>query len=156
MRFVMREKIVSKFILITALIIFSGCHHDVVTTRHLDQLAFKCAYVEPISTPTPQMGEVLRDVLIKELVRKEIAICGANTATMTISGSAFMTNLSKSNQNFLGGSSQATEAIESVSLVVEDRDGKILATASYDNRDRKSAGRIGKELGSAIASKLKQ
>jgi len=33
--------------------------------------------------------------------RKEIAICGANTATMTISGSAFMTNLSKSNQNFL-------------------------------------------------------
>jgi hypothetical protein len=101
------------------------------------------------------MGQVLRDVLIKEFVRDQIAICDKEGATVIITGSAFMTNLSKSNQNFLGGSACTSEAIESVSLIASDRDGKILASASYDNKGRKSASKIGRELGNVLAEKLR-
>ncbi|MFI4910486.1 MAG: hypothetical protein ACIAQZ_02325 [Sedimentisphaeraceae bacterium JB056] len=151
----MKKKSILVCALFLAAILAGGCSYDVVTTRHLEQVPFRCVYVEPVDAPNVQMGKVLSDVIMKEMIRKEIAICERDAATVIITGSAFMTTQSKSNQNFLGGSGCTNEAIESVSLIAEDKDGKILASASYDNKDRKSASNLARELGSVLAEKLR-
>jgi hypothetical protein len=53
------------------------------------------------------------------------------------------------------GSFVSSQAIESVSLIAKDRDGKILLTASYDNKEKYSASKLAKKFGSALANKLK-
>ncbi len=133
----------------------AGCHTDVVCTKQLKELTHKCVYVEPLKTESPVVGQVLRDVIEKEFVRRRIEICDVNSATIIIGGSAFLTQRAEESRNFLGGSANSSQAIESVSLVAKNRDGEILASASYDNNERYTAGRLGKELGGALADKLK-
>jgi hypothetical protein len=103
------------------------------------------------------VGKVLRDVLEKELIRRKIEICNPDTATVFMSGSTFMTLRAGPDAAALGSlkSAAANQAIESVSVVGKDRNGEILLTASYDNREQYTASRLAMEFGSALAEKLK-
>jgi hypothetical protein len=114
-------------------------------------------YIEDLKTEDPSIGKVLRDVIEKEFVRKRFEICDQNNATILISGAAFLTQQSAGSQNplFLGGSTKANQAIESISLVAKNNKGEILASASFDNVDRRSASKIATEFGNAVAGKLK-
>lgn len=135
--------------------IFVGCHSDIVVTKRLKTLTRKCVYLEPIKTESPYIGQVLRDVIEKEFVRRRFEICDQNKATVLISGSAFLTERSQSDRHILGGSATSSRSIESVTLVVNDNAGERLASASYDNNERYTASKLGKELGAALADKLK-
>lgn len=133
-----------------------GCHSDIVCTNRLKELEHKCVYIEPLESDDPHVGEVLRDVIVKEFVRKKVELCDANTATVFITGATFMTVRATSSQHFLGGASSASsQAVESVSIVAKDNNGEILLSASYDNKERYSASKLAKEFGSALANKLK-
>ena len=146
-----------KFVAIGLLAInlLAGCRSDIVCTERMKLLDRKCVYIEPLKTEEASVGRVLRDVLEKEFVRKQLEICDCNNATMFISGAAFLTERSASNQNLLVASGTSSQAIESVSLIVKDRDGQILATASYDNNERFTASKLAKEFGGELANKLK-
>jgi hypothetical protein len=100
---------------------------------------------------------VLRDVFEKEFVRRRIDICDANTATVFISGSTFMTFRASPDAGSLSPhkSAAANQAIESISLIAKDAEGQLLMSASYDNRQQFTASRLAKEFGSAVADKLK-
>jgi len=147
----------TKFIvpLVLALITFGGCHSDIVCTKRIKLLKRKCVHVEPLETENPYIGRVLKDVIVKEFVRRRFEICDPNSATIIITGSAFLTQRSESDRNLLGGSAFSSQAIESVALAIKDKDGGLLASASYDNTERYTASRIGKELGGALADRLK-
>jgi hypothetical protein len=132
-----------------------GCSADIVCTERLAMLETKCVYIAPLASDNPQIGKVLRDVLEKELIRREVGVCGADDATVLISGATFLTVRSTSNDNLLGGSTMSAQAIESVSVIAKDREGEILMSASYDNEQRYSASRLAKEFGSALAIKLR-
>ena len=135
----------------------TGCNSDIVTTRCLKELNHKCVYLEPIESDDPHVGKVIRDVIEKEFVRRNIELCNSDTATVFITGATFMTAKAKSNGSFfgIGSSSSSTQAIESVSVVAKDGSGQVLLSASYDNRDRHSASKLAREFGSALADKLK-
>jgi hypothetical protein len=133
----------------------TGCNSDIVTTPSLKELNHKCVCLEPIESDDPHVGKVIRDVIEKEFVRRKIELCSSDTATVFITGATFMTAKATSNGNFLGTSSASTQAIESVSVVAKDGGGQILLSASYDNKDRKSASELAREFGSALADKLK-
>jgi len=135
----------------------TGCNSDIVTTRSLKQLDHKCVYLEPIESDDPHVGKVIRDVIEKEFVRRNIELCNSDTATVFITGATFMTAQGNSNGSFLGigGSSSSTQAIESISVVAKDNSGQVLLSASYDNKDRHSASRLARDFGSALADKLK-
>jgi len=105
-------------------------------------------YIEPLQSENQYAGQVLSDVLRKEFIRSRVQLCDPNTATVLITGSAFMTLRSISD----GASNQA---IESVSLTAKDRGGRILLTASYDNKKQYTASQLAKELGRAVAGKLR-
>jgi hypothetical protein len=142
------------------LIAFSaGCNYDIVTTSRLKTITNKCVCIEPIESENPHVGKVLRDVLEKEFIRKKIEICDSNSATVFITGSTFLTIRSSGSETKLfiagTGSFVSSQAIESVSLVAKDRDGEILLTASYDNKEKSSASKLAKQFGSALANKLK-
>jgi len=150
----MHGKAVSIFILLAASFA-AGCHSDIVCTKRVRELSSKCVYVEPLKTEDPHIGIVLGDVITKEFVRQRFEMCDSNSATILVRGSAFLTERSTSKKDLFGASGTASQAIESVSLIVKNRAGEILATASYDNDDRFTASKLGTELGGALASKLK-
>jgi hypothetical protein len=150
----------NRFGWITALLamaISAGCHSDIVCTKSLKQLDEKCVYIAPIEAEDPHVGQVLSEVMQKELIRKKVAVCDENTATILITGSTFMTLRSSADAGGLGKrkSAAANEAIESVSVTARDRQGTILLTASYDNDEQYTASKLAKEFGSALADKLK-
>lgn len=130
-----------------AMIVCAGCNSDIVCTKQLKTLENKCVYIAPLKSEDPQVGEVLRDGLEKELLRKRVAICDSNTATIFITGSTFLTTR--------GSGSATSQSIESVSLVGKDSSGEILLSASYDNKEQYSASRLAKKFGSSLADKLR-
>ncbi len=138
-----------------AIVVSAGCNSDIVTTDSLKELSHKCVYIEPLKSEDPQVGEVIRDVIEKEFIRKKIELCDSNTATIFITGATFLTVKATSSGTILTTSSYSSQAIESVSLVAKDVEGEILLSASYDNKDRQSASKLAKEFGSALADKLK-
>lgn len=125
----------------------SGCNSDIVSTKQLKELKYKCVYIAPLSSEDPHVGQVLRDALEKELIRQRIAICDQNSATVFMTGSTFLT--------VRGKGSSTSQSIESVSVVGKDTNGQILLSASYDNKELYSASKLAKEFGSALAGKLK-
>ena len=144
-------------ILVTAMLL--GCNPDIVTTPRLKLLSERRIYIEPIQSENPQVGQVLRDVIEKEFVRKKLELSDPNTATVFITGSTFMTVRAKSSEtkvSIIGtGSAFVNQAIESVSLIAKDQSGEILLSASYDNKKQRTASKLGKALGRAVAGKLK-
>ena len=125
----------------------AGCGSDIVTTERLKLLEHKCVYITPLESEDPHVGQVIKDVLEKELMRKQIELCDPNTATVIFTGSTFMT---------VRGSGAATsQSIESVSLVGKDTNGEMLMSASYDNKERYSASKLAQQFGSELAKKLK-
>lgn len=141
-----------------AISVLAGCgSSDIVCTSGLKELLHKCIYIEPLKSENPHVGDVLRDVLEKEFVRKKIEICDANTATIFVSGSTFMTVRTRAETGFLGAPKYIAEnqSIESVSIIATDKSGQILLSASYDNKDQHTVSKLGKEFGSALANKLK-
>lgn len=133
----------------------AGCNMDIVTTEHLSAVSERRVYVEAIGSQDPQVGEVLKDILEKELLRRNVAMCDEKNATIIMEGATFMTDQSKSSAGLFGPSAVSNQALESITLTARDREGQILLSASYDNMDRKTAGRAGKEFGQAIAQRLK-
>lgn len=138
------------FIGLLAIGTLAGCNSDIVCTRQLKALKFKCVYIEPIESQDPYVGKVLRDVLEKEFIRKRVNLCDPNTATIFITGSTFMTSRASG-----GKYAAANQAIESISVVAKDSSGQILLTASYDNKEQYTASKLAKEFGAALAGKLK-
>jgi len=137
----------------------AGCPYDIVTTPRLKLLAEKRIYIEPIRSENPQVGQVLRDVIEKEFVRKNFELGDPNTATVFIAGSTFMTVRGKASQTKVSvigtGSAFANQAVESISVIAKDKEGQILLTASYDNTKQYTASRLAKEFGSELAKRLK-
>jgi hypothetical protein len=101
----------------------------------------------PLESEDPHVGQVIKDVLEKELLRQQIALCDPNTATVIFTGSTFMT--------VRGSGSATSQSIESVSLVGKDTNGEMLVSASYDNKERFSASKLAQQFGSELAKKLK-
>lgn len=126
---------------------FAGCGSDIVTTDRLKMLEHKCVYIAPLESEDPHIGQVIKDVLEKELLRKQVEFCDPNTATVLLSGSTFMT--------VRGSGAVTSQSIESVSLVGKDADGEMLLSASYDNKERYSASKLAQQFGSELAKKLK-
>ena len=127
--------------------ISAGCNSDIVCTNRLKLLEYKCVYIAPLESEDPHVGKVLRDALEKELIRRRVALCDPDTATVLLTGATFLT--------VRGTSSASSQSIESISLIGKDTNGEILLSASYDNKERYSASRLAKEFGSALAGKLK-
>lgn len=147
-----------RFVLISVLLAISvsaGCSYDIVTTKRMKLLEYKCVHIASIESLDPQVGKVVKDVIEKEFVRRKVQMCDPNTATIIVTGATFMTSRSAASHNFLGGSSIAGQAIESVTIVAKDRAGQILLSASYDNKKQHTASKLGKELGAALAGKFK-
>jgi hypothetical protein len=132
---------------LSVIIISAGCNSDIVCTERLKMLEHKCVYLTSLNSEDPHVGQVLRDALEKEFIRQGIELCDAETATVFITGSTFL--------SMRGPGSSANQSIESVTIVAKDNKGEILLSASYDNNERHTAGRVAKEFGSALASKLK-
>lgn len=133
----------------------AGCHSDIVCTSRLKMLEHKCVHIAPIESDDPHVGKVIRDVIEKEFIRRQVALCDPNTATVFVTGATFLTVRSTSSRNFLSESSVSNQAVESVSLVAKDKDGAVLLSASYDNRKRYTAGKLARAFGKAVANKLK-
>jgi len=129
------------------LIASAGCNSDIVSTDSLKMLEHKCVYIAPLESEDPHVGKVIRDVLEKELLRRQIELCDPNTATVLFTGSTFMT--------VRGSGSASSQAIESVSLVGKDINGEMLLSASYDNKERYSASKLAQQFGANLANKLK-
>lgn len=152
----------NKKILVSVLFFASiaGCNYDIVRNKTVKLDEPKTVFIEPLKTEDEHIGIVLRDVIEKEFVRKGFCLSDADNATILISGSAFLTERSKSSQNFVlflgGGSSNSNNAIESVSLIAKNRQGRILATASYDNSQSFTASKLGTEFGRAFSEKLRK
>jgi hypothetical protein len=125
----------------------AGCGSDIVSTDRLKMLEHKCVYIAPLESEDPQVGQVIKDVLEKELLRQKIELCDPNTATVLFTGATFLT--------VRGSGAASGQAIESVSLVGKDINGEMLISASYDNKDRYSASQLAKQFGSDLAQKLK-
>jgi len=137
--------------------ISAGCNSDIVTTRHIKELTHKCVYIAPIQSENPYVGKVLRDVLEKEFIRRKIELGDPNNATIFITGATFMTVRSAPNAKTLGSNryAAANQAIESVSIMAKDRNGQVLLTASYDNKEQFTASKLAQEFGSALADRLR-
>lgn len=143
-------------VVLAAACICAGCHSDIVCTARLRQLDAKRVHIEPIKSRDPYVGQVLRDVLEKELIRKKVIVCEPDLANVFISGSTFMTSRYSPQKGLFGDKpGGVNEAIESVSVVAKDRSGQVLLTASYDNKEQQSVSKLAKEFGSALAGKLR-
>jgi hypothetical protein len=139
----------------TLLALFAGCNTDIVTTKQLMTVKNKCVYVEPIESQDPYVGKVLRDILEKEFVRKNVQLCDARTANVILTGSTFMTLRSSGKKDWFGGKESSAQAIESLTITAKDKAGNILLTASYNNVDQLTASKLAREFGSALADKLR-
>ncbi len=137
------------------LTLLAGCHTDIVTTAQLKAIENKCVHIELIESQDPYAGKVLRDMLEKEFVRKQVQLCDANTANIIITGSSFTSYRSAGKDGMFGSRESAAEAIEAISLTARDSAGNVLLTASYDNSEQLTAGKLAREFGSALAGKLK-
>jgi hypothetical protein len=138
-----------------AAILLAGCHSDIVTTHYLKQLDHKCVYIAPVQSEDPQVGQVIRDVLEKEFIRKRVDLCDPNSATVFITGATFMTTRGKSSSNLLASSGTTAQACESVSIQAKDRDNHVLLSASYDNSHRDTVSQFAKSFGAALAAKFR-
>ncbi len=127
--------------------VLTGCNSDIVTTPRLKMLEHKCVHISPIESEDPQVGKVIRDVIEKEFVKKEVDLCDPGTATVFITGATFLTVRSTTKQS--------RQTIESVSVVAKDKDGEILLSASYDNKKQYTASKLAREFGRALAGKLR-
>ena len=143
------------FLGLLAVMASAGCNTDIVCTPRLKMLEYKCVYIAPLDSEDPQVGKVIRDVLEKELVRKNVQLCDSDAATIIVTGATFLTVRATSKEGLFGASSASNQAIESVSLVAKDRSGELLLSASYDNKERYTATKLGREFGSMLAGKLK-
>jgi hypothetical protein len=150
----MRKMLITTFAAII-LSTLTGCHSDIVCTARLKEIDTRCFHIEPLKTDDPQVGLVLKDLLEKEFVRQGCDMCQPDDATIIITGAAFLTQRSQADQNMFGSTAASSQAIESVTLAAKDSSGELVATASYDNAERFTAGRIGAEFGSAVAARLK-
>jgi len=138
-----------------AAIVCTGCNSDIVTTRYLKELDEKCVYITPLESEDPQVGQVISSVLEKEFIRKNVALCDPNSATVIITGATFMTTRGKSTGTLLGSSAISAQACESVSVTARDRDNRVLLSASYDNGDRCTVSEFARKFGSALAGKFR-
>lgn len=125
----------------------AGCNSDIVCMPRLKMLEHKCVYVAPIESEDPHVGKVVRDVIEKEFMRKKVELCDPNMATVFVTGTTFLTTRAASRQS--------VQAIESLSIVAKDREGEILLSASYDNKNQYTASRLAQEFGQALADKLR-
>ena len=137
--------------------ISAGCNSDIVTTNHLKELKDKCIYITPIQSDNPYVGKVLRDVLEKEFIRRKIKLCEPDTATILITGATFMTLRSAPDADALNSnrSAAANQAVESVSIMAKNRNGQILLSASYDNKEQYTVSKLAQEFGSALVNKFR-
>jgi ethanolamine utilization protein EutA (predicted chaperonin) len=137
--------------------VFTGCNSDIVTTNHLRELKDKCIYITPIQSDNPYVGKVLRDVIEKEFIRRKIKLCESDTATILITGATFMTFRSAPDADALNSnrSAAANQAVESVSIMAKNRNGQVLLTASYDNKEQYTVSKLAQEFGAAVADKLR-
>jgi hypothetical protein len=124
-----------------------GCHSDIVCTSRLKMLEYKCVHIEAIESEDPHVGQVIKDVIEKEFVRAKVELCDPNMATVFITGTTFLTARAAKRGS--------QEAVESVSAVAKDRDGEILLSASYSNKEQYTASKLAREFGKALAGKLK-
>jgi hypothetical protein len=145
------------FLTLGLMVVSAGCHTDIVCTKYLNDLEHRCIYIEPIESENPYVGQVLRDVLEKEFVRQNADLCDANNATILVGGSAFMTLRATAVDSGLGQPKNigTNQTIESVSVIAKNREGKILLSASYDNKEQYTASKLAKELGSELVKRLK-
>jgi hypothetical protein len=135
--------------------ICAGCNSDIVTTNRLKELPHKCIHIAPLESENPQIGKVIRDIIEKEFIRRKIELCDPDRATIFITGATFLTVRATSNEGLFGSESASNQAIESVSLVAKNKNGEVLLSASYDNKDRRSATKLAQEFGSVIADKIR-
>lgn len=142
---------------ILAMGLSAGCNSDIVTTDRLKAVERKCVYVAPIQSADRHVGKVISDVIEKEFVRRNFAICGPENATVIITGCTFMTVRAAANAGELRSnkSAAANQAIDSISVKVRDRDGNLLATASYNNKEQYTVGKLAAKFGAALANKLR-
>lgn len=140
---------------LSIIVVSTGCNSDIVSTRRLKSLEHKCVYIAPLDSEDPQVGKVLRDILEKELVRRNIQICDSDSATIFVSGATFLTVRATSSDGMFGASSSSNQAIESISVVAKDCDGELLLSASYDNKKRYTASQLGREFGAALADRFR-
>ena len=138
---------VASLIAFVATILLAGCQSDIVTTKYLKEVDPKCVYIAPLQSDNAQVGQVIRDVLEKEFIRKKVAVCDAASATVLLTGATFMTTGGKS------GNTQ--EACESVSITARDVNNRVLLSASYDNKGRDSVSQFAKRFGSTLAGKFR-
>jgi hypothetical protein len=140
------------------LVFFAGCNTDIVTTKQLKAITNKCVYITPIESQDPYVGKVLRDLLEKEFVRRQVQLCDANTANVILTGSTFLTLRSSGTNGLIlgiGGSESSAQAIESLTITAKDKAGNILLTASYANVNQLTVSKLAQEFGSALADKLR-
>jgi hypothetical protein len=133
----------------------AGCNTDVVTTKQLKTIGHKCVYVKQIESQDPYVGRVLRDVLEKEFIRKQVQLCDSENANVIITGSTFMTTRSAGKTGWFGGKQFSAESIESVTITAKDKVGNILLSASYNNVDQQTASKLAQDFGSTLADKLR-
>jgi len=138
-----------------ATVMLAGCHSDIVTTKYLKELDQKCVYIAPLQSEDPHVGQVIRDVLEKEFIRKKVDLCDPNSATVIISGATFLTTRGKSSSNLLSSSATSAQACESVSITAKDRENHVLLSASYDNSGRNTVSQFAKSFGSSLAAKFR-
>jgi hypothetical protein len=151
------------FVLSGAMFFVGGCssNYDILTTDDLKTINIdsegECFYIEPLKTNNPNVGKVISDVIEREFRRRKLTICDRGTATIIVSGSTFMTVRAAPSAKELRGnkSAAANEAIDSISVKVISREGKLLAIASYDNDELYTVNKAAKIFGAKLAKKLK-
>jgi hypothetical protein len=57
-----------KLIGLIAVAAATGCNSDIVSTKLLKDIKYKCVYIAPLNSEDPHVGQVLRDTLEKELI----------------------------------------------------------------------------------------
>jgi len=145
------KKITLTISVLLTLILITGCNYNVVRNKSVKLDTPKCICNERLKIDDPNIGNVFHDAIEKEFVRCGFKLCRHTNATILISGSASLTP-----RPIAGGSSDSGQTIESVSLIVKNRAGQILVTASYDNTPGITTSRLAAELGRAIAQKLQK
>jgi hypothetical protein len=135
---------------LAATLLLAGCHSDIVTTSYLKGLEYKCVYIAPLQSEDEHVGQVIRDVLEKEFIRKKVNLCDPNMATIFITGATFMTSRGKSTSSVA-----SVQACESVSITARDRENHVLLSAAYDNSGRQTVSQFAKTFGSALAPKFR-
>jgi hypothetical protein len=148
------------FAIIAIITIFAGCNTDIVTTNQLNAIKNKCVYVTPVESQDSSVGKVLKDILEKEFVRKNIRLCDADNANVILTGSAFLTNRTGGTGwtglfDLFNEKPVSAQAIESVTITAKDKAGNILLTASYNNSELKTTSKFAKDFGSTLADKLR-